>query len=212
MMNCLDFFGDGDLVFDVGAHAGSKTELYLAGGARVVCFEPQPALAAELRQRFGERVVVEQIALGDCVGKLPMRIAEKTTVSTMAPHWGTGRFRGEPWTHTIEVDVDTLDNVIARHGKPTFIKIDVEGFEREILAGLSWPVPVLSFEFACEFLDHARECVDRLRALGMDRFNYGLGEHLLLVSETWLSASELFRQLASNPDPLLWGDIYAASR
>lgn len=210
-MNCLEFFGDGDLVFDVGAHAGSKTQLYLAKGARVVCFEPQPALAAYLRHRFAERAVVEQVALGSSPGKLPMRIAETTTVSTVATHWDTGRFRGEPWTHTIEVEVDTLDRAIARHGKPAFTKIDVEGFEREILAGLSWSVPVLSFEFTREFLDHARECVDRLRALGMDRFNYGLGEQLLLANESWLSASEVFRQLASNTDPLLWGDIYAAS-
>jgi FkbM family methyltransferase len=210
-MNSLEFFATGDLVFDVGAHAGSKAQIYLAKGARVVCFEPQPALADNLRERFGERVVIEQVALGSSPGKLPMRIAGTTTVSTLATHWGTGRFFGEPYTHTIEVEVDTLDRAVTRYGTPAFTKIDVEGFEREILSGLSCRLPALSFEFTCEFLDHARECVDRLCGLGMERFNYGLGEHLLLESETWLTAVEVFHRLASSSDPLLWGDIYAAS-
>jgi FkbM family methyltransferase len=210
-MNCLDFFSAGDLVFDVGAHAGTKAQLYLAKEARVVCFEPQPALAAYLRHRFGERLVVEEIALGNSPGKLPMRVAQTTTVSTIATHWDAGRFRGEPWTHTIEVEVDTLDRAIKRHGTPKFAKIDVEGFEREILAGLSWALPAMSFEFTYEFLDHARECVSRCRLLGMDKFNYGLGEHLLLASETWLTAEEVFHRLSASDDPLLWGDIYAAA-
>ena len=38
------FFNRGDLVFDVGANQGLKTELYLGIGARVICFEPQPHL------------------------------------------------------------------------------------------------------------------------------------------------------------------------
>ena len=74
------------------------------------------------------------------------------TVSSLSPAWmGTvaadRRFGRVHWDRAVEVEVVTLDDLITAHGPPAFCKVDVEGFEAEVLSGLSRPVPALSFEY-----------------------------------------------------------------
>ena len=105
--------------------------------------------------------------------------------------------------------VTTLDELIQAHGVPRYCKIDVEGFELPVLRGLTRPVPLLSFEFAREFLDRAKTCVAYLREIGFDKFDFGLGENPQFVSGGWLGGDALFDRLGRIADPDLWGDIYA---
>ena len=105
------------------------------------------------------------------------------------------------------VPVTTLDALIEAHGTPSFVKIDVEGFEGEALAGLTRPVEVLSFEFTTIQRDVAENCIARCAALGFRRYNAALGESQALGD--WRSAEEIGRWLRDLPHAANSGDIYA---
>jgi FkbM family methyltransferase len=210
-----EFVRPGELVFDIGAHVGDRIGAFRRLGARVVAVEPQPALVRTLKLIYGRdrNVVILRSAVGRAAGHTTMMInIDNPTLSTASRSFivaarGASGWEGQAWDGSIEVTVTTLDALITAHGQPTFIKIDVEGFEAAALAGLTQPVNALSFEFTTIQRDVARDCVDRCATLGFVRFNAALGESQELGS--WRSATEITRWLDELPHSANSGDIYA---
>lgn len=212
------FVGPGSLVFDVGAHLGDRTVAFAGLGARVIALEPQPGIARWLRRIVGrkEGVVVLEEAVGARSGTASLAVSRRTpTVSTLSSGWRARMvernvgFAGVRWEEEVEVPVTTLDALVARFGKPEFCKLDIEGHEAEALAGLTHPIPALSFEFVRGGMDVPRACVDRLVALGPYRFNAVAREERRFRFEPWLRAEELRAWMDGGADGLPFGDIYA---
>jgi len=206
------------LVFDVGAHLGDRTRAFASLGARVVALEPQPAMFRWLRRLVGSRagVILRREAVGREPGEATLAVSRRTpTVSTLSQDWQTGlrgrntSFQDVSWEESLRVPVITLDQLIAEYGVPDFCKIDVEGFEAEVLAGLSQPVPALSFEFIAGALEVALDSVRRLGSLGRYEFNAIAGEKRDFLFPGWRSADQMLAWLDAGAAKLASGDVYA---
>ncbi|MGA8409295.1 MAG: FkbM family methyltransferase [Candidatus Acidiferrales bacterium] len=220
----LDGFRRGCLIFDVGANHGTKTDIFLKLGARVVAIEPDQTNQQILREKFLTYRLFPQPV--EIVGKA---LSEKDSVETM---WidepGSAKNTlSRKWVETLKhdderfgqhhdfsecttVETTTLDQLIGLHGLPFFIKIDVEGHERSVLNGLHCAVPYLSFEVNLpEFAPDGQECVamlDRLAAGGT--FNYAAGDYERgLALRDWLAApafSQVLAQCAEKSIEVFW--------
>ena len=164
------FIKPGALVFDVGANYGSKSEVFLRLGARVIAVEPDRRSCQILRHRFPfqRRFHLVAKALGESVGRLELFVDQPgSAYNTFSSKWRDLAHRGN--TARVHVDVTTVDALVSKYGIPAFLKIDVEGFEREVLHGMKFAVPILSFEANLPaFCEETLDCIDRLAALSAD--------------------------------------------
>jgi FkbM family methyltransferase len=202
------------LVFDVGANEGRLTQTFTELGARVVAVEANPLLAEKVRARYGgRRVAVEAVAVGRECGVAELRLGVYNGHSTLSSDWQQ-RAGETRWEGSVEVPVATLDQLIGTYGQPAFVKIDVEGFEAEVLAGLHQAVPAISFEFICGVVDVAHRCLASVGELGEYELNLALGESHDLRLQTWTDAAGMGRKLErlAADEPGAYGDVYARLR
>ncbi|MEX2442337.1 MAG: FkbM family methyltransferase [Alkalispirochaeta sp.] len=220
------FVPQGGLAFDAGAHVGNRSRAFLALGARVVAIEPQPRLARFMRRIFKKaidrgQVTVEEQALGQDETEVELHLARgNLTVATTSEDWARRAADHPGWENVVftastTVRQTTLDALIQRYGTPDFVKIDVEGSEDAVLAGLSRPLPAVSYEFLPADRDVAYRATLRLEHLAVEasvtyEYNFSLGEEVRLVmTDRWWNATELQNYLAEIPDDGPSGDVYA---
>jgi FkbM family methyltransferase len=190
------------LYFDIGAYVGDKVGEYLSLGVdKIIAVEPNPESYASLKARYQDnpKVVTVNKAVSDKIGEADLIVpsANLITLSTLDPeHWFTGRFAGLTEAKRFQVRTTTLDALIKKYGKPDFLKVDCEGWEEHVIAGLTQPVPRLSFEFSIDHLDSLLRCLYSLRRLGK--------YHCQVDGSGPLTPYKLYKELKMHGD---WGDV-----
>jgi FkbM family methyltransferase len=196
----------GDLIFDIGANHGSKTDIFLRLGARVVAVDPDKANSEFLRQRFldyrirKKPLVVVDKAVSDNQGVETIWIdAPGSAKNSLSRKWVDTLRKDErrfgqrfDFSRERRVETVTLEHLITVYGLPFFIKIDVEGYEANVLRGLRRPVRFVSFEVNLpEFRQEGMECIELLdRIAERGQFNFATDCCEGLAMERWLGRNE----------------------
>ncbi|QFT62683.1 FkbM family methyltransferase [Roseivivax sp. THAF30] len=205
----------GDLVFDIGAHMGTRARAMRSAGARVIALEPQMPFARFLRHTLPKDITLIEAAAGETETEAEMAVSSRhPTVSSLTNAFVAGAantpgFDHVRWDRRQTVRVVTLDGLIAQFGHPRYIKIDVEGFELQVLSGLSQAVPLISVEYLPAFPDLTHAVIDRLSALGPYTFNAVSGETGAFLWPEWRQASEVRDWLSGLSPTETSGDLFA---
>lgn len=135
------FAGQGMTAYDIGANLGYTAMLMaraVGPKGRVFAFEPEPRNLSRLARHVesnpeGRRVTVVAVAVGARSGQGRLKIHRSTSMGKLVGAPG----RDVPYASVVSVPLVTLDRFVARGGPPPHIvKIDVEGAEAQVLAGM----------------------------------------------------------------------------
>jgi FkbM family methyltransferase len=208
------FVKEGDLVFDIGANIGNRTIIFRKLGCFVIAVEPQNNCVKKLNKIFknDSKVIIVQKGCDKIIAHKTISIcSDSPTISSMSDEFiKKGRFSNQyEWDTNQEVDVITLDKLIEEFGQPTFCKIDVEGYEKEVIQGLTIPIKTISFEFSNEFLEHAEFIINYLNEIGDYTFNVSFGESMTLALDNFAAKESFLKNLNNLSSNYSWGDIYA---
>lgn len=160
------------LVFDVGANEGFVTDIFLKLQYKVVAIEPDEDNLNILRSRFknNKNLTIEPFALGKQDGAERIYTPLKQhALTTLSKKWKTiveSKQHEDCDEFTKEekyIQTTTLNKLIEKYGHPGYVKVDAEGYESEILKGLSYSIPLLSFE--CILPEFYQETLDCMRCL-----------------------------------------------
>ena len=217
----LQFVQKGGLFFDVGANLGNRIFPIVDLGIKIIAVEPQKECIEYLKKHFGNKITIVPKGLGANEGTETMFISDMSILSSFAKDWidetqESGRFADHTWEEKRTIEMTTLDNLIAQYGHPDFIKIDVEGYELEVLKGLNQPVKAVSLEYTVpEQTDKLITCITRLNEVckGNSLFNYSVGEGMEWANQNWLSLDEMI-QLVQTKEFIetTFGDVYMKNK
>jgi FkbM family methyltransferase len=213
------FIQKDDLCFDVGANIGNRISSLLEIGAKIVAVEPQDSCFKYLKYKYGAKIEIVNKGLGESNCFKDFHISNINTLSSFSDEWidsvKKGRFQKYNWDKVVKIELTTLDILIEKYGLPVFIKIDVEGFELNVLKGLTKPIKLISFEYTVpEQINKIMECIEQIEKNGANiECNYSIGESMVFALEDWLSVEQIRKHILTKEFiDSEFGDVYVKTQ
>jgi FkbM family methyltransferase len=213
------FIKKGDLCFDVGSNLGNRIDPLLQIEAKVLAVEPQKSCYEFLTSKYGNRIILVTKGLGDKEEVKQFYISNVSTNSSFSEEWINAvkaeRFKEYRWDDVTEIEMTTLDKLILEYGVPVFIKIDVEGYELEVLKGLNTPINLISFEYTTpEQTAKAIDCITQIQMVNKNiECNYSIGDSMEFELKSWLPVNQMKEHILSKYFiNTAFGDIYVRTK
>jgi FkbM family methyltransferase len=213
------FIPAGSTVFDVGANRGEYAEIFANCGGKVIAIEPNPAFKARLLALSRSASITPVFAaMGSSPGRAELNICSNPAFSTMShadADWmkGSPDYVGVEWNKTVEVEVLTLADLARKYGTANYIKIDVEGFELEVLKGMGAKPEFISFEFGARRMEAAFHCMDCLIEQSFVAFRPMIGREYGFATGAWLNSDEAIAWLKTfTVETGEYGDMFVSLR
>ena len=207
------------ILFDIGANIGHYTSANYEKYDSIVCVDAQKDVCDILNQRFqGDKCIVVNALVTNDEKAVFYKNTEWSfgVLSTSSEFWRTqSRFGTMPSTSWIPVDdiaTITIESLISTYGKPSFIKIDVEGSELSVLQTMKEYTCPLAFEFAEELVDELIKSIEYLYILGYSYFHIQEGDEYTYEPKEWVTYWEVVKTIQQTFIPTrksYWGMVWA---
>lgn len=204
-----------DLIFDLGANNGNRTNIFLILGAKkIVAVEPTTYSYNLLKKRFGKnkKVTLLKKEIYDRRGIAEINVCSDTAYSTFDKEElndlkKNNELKNLEWNQKEKVQLISLNDIIQKEGIPDFVKIDIEGSEEKALSTLKYSIPSFSFEYHANFKKKTLKCINYICNLGRYEFNYSERETFKFILKNWCDGERIKKEILKkeNND---WGDIY----
>ncbi len=202
----------GFLCFDIGANVGAKSIIFLKNGAKVIAFEPQKSCLPSL-QKIAEKqndTTFKYFIKGIDItaGTRELYLSNHSEIATFSKTF-KNTYNGNymNWDKKETVETVTLNSCIQQFGVPHFCKIDVEGYECEILTSLKYNIPIIEFEFLAGFLDKVLPLIELISDTNT-RFNYTKNENSKFEIKEWVDSNKIIEIIKTFPKDKFHTNIF----
>jgi FkbM family methyltransferase len=203
-------------IFDIGANNGQFTDKCIEThkDLTMITIEANPYLIDHLKLKYNNNniIILNNLISEKDNEEIDFYISNVNTISTASIEWITeSRFTGSYfWYQPLKIKSRSLDSLIEEYGVPDLIKIDVEGYEFEVIKGLSKRSCEICFEWAEEQYTNIIKIINHLKNIGYKNFGYILGDEHLKRPEEFTSWENLnFEKNILSGRKETWGMIWA---
>lgn len=204
------------MIFDIGANRGLFTDVCISNNpnSKIITIEANPYLFNYLIEKYKNNKNVEVI--NTLISKendrlIPFYLSNADTISTASVDWITqSRFTNSyVWYKPIQIKSRSLDSLIDEYGIPELIKIDVEGYEYEVISGLSKKAKEICFEWAEEQYENINKTCEHLESIGYTQFGFIEGDEYMKKPQEYTSWKTSSIHSIVNPERKdKWGMIW----
>jgi len=205
------------ILFDIGANEGKYTDTNMKNFDKCILVEANPSLAENLREKYRTNTsvyIVEAIASNK--ESEVFYISNANQISTSDPEWiQNSRFSNNyMWSPVKGIKTVSVDTLIQQFGEPTLLKIDVEGYEYNVLQSLSKKVNMLCFEWAEEKKKEILLSLEYLYAYNYTKFHVQIEDKYdyRVNDNEWVDYTTIYSTMNSMCDVNRkdsWGMIWA---